>query len=52
MKKRCVNNGYFLINKMKIDDLREKVILSGLGTVESVKKLKKTDLITLLTNKD
>ena len=40
------------INKMKIDDLREKVILSGLGTVESVKKLKKTDLITLLTNKD
>jgi hypothetical protein len=40
------------INKMKIDDLREKVILSGLGTVESVKKLKKTDLITLLTNKE
>ena len=37
------------INKMKIDDLREKVILSGLGTVESVKKLKKSDLITLLT---
>ena len=37
------------INKMKIDELREKVILSGLGTVESVKKLKKSDLITLLT---
>jgi hypothetical protein len=37
------------INKMKIDDLREKVILSGLGTIESVKKLKKSDLITLLT---
>lgn len=40
------------INKMKIDDLREKVILSGLGTVDSVKKLKKSDLITLLTNKN
>jgi len=38
------------INKMKIDDLREKAILSGLGTVESLKKCKKSDLITLLTN--
>ena len=37
------------INKMKIDDLREKAILSGLGTVDSLKKLKKSDLITLLT---
>ena len=37
------------INKMKIDELREKAILSGLGTVESVKKLKKSDLITLFT---
>ena len=38
------------INKMKIDDLREKAVLSGLGTNESLKKLKKADLITLLTN--
>jgi hypothetical protein len=38
------------INKMKIDDLREKAILSGLGTVETLKKCKKSDLITLLTN--
>ena len=39
------------INKMKIDELREKVILTGLGTIESVKKLKKSDLIKLLTEK-
>lgn len=38
------------INKMKIDELREKAVLSGLGTNESLKKLKKADLITLLTN--
>jgi hypothetical protein len=38
------------INKMKIDELREKAVLSGLGTIESLKKLKKADLITLLTN--
>ena len=35
---------------MKIDELREKAVLSGLGTNESLKKLKKADLITLLTN--
>ena len=39
------------INKMKIDELRDKVILNGLGTVETIKKLKKTDLIKLLTEK-